>query len=151
LQQSSRPDDLPRRGVAAALAITVCWLWSSAVCAHAQTAATFPEVPLGQPASSTHGWAYACMAAGVGLVGGSFLIAERADDTYQEYLDATNPQRIEELYDRTLFYDTLSRAALLSGEALVAAGLYLRFVRRPPQHRLSLALTSRRCIVTVRF
>jgi hypothetical protein len=126
-------------------------LSGSTVGAHAQTVAPFPQVPLGQPAPRSHAWAYVSIAVGVGMVGSSFLIADLADDTYEDYLSATEPQRIEELYDRTLRLDAFSRAALLGGEALIGTGLYLRFVRRPHRAPIGLSLAPHRCAITVLF
>ena len=44
-----------------------------------------------------------------------------------------------------------SSASLVSGELLLAAGLYLRFLRRPVTEHLELSLLPDRCIVSLRF
>jgi len=88
---------------------------------------------------------------GAALIGSSFLFAERADDAYSDYLAATRPDRIERLYDRAVLNDRLSSGSLLTGEALLAAGIYLRFVRRPPAGRLTLAVEPGRCALAWRF
>ena len=134
-----------------ALAILLCAGPLQAACAQAQAAPAFPEIPIEPVPRHSHAWAYASLGAGTALVGSSFLFKERADDAYQAYLDATNPGRIEESYDRTVFYDRLSRVALLGGEALLATGLYLRFLRRPRAARFTLALEPSRCSVSYRF
>jgi hypothetical protein len=119
--------------------------------AHAQAAGPFTEVPLRTESGRTHALAYASLLAGAGLIGGSFALSHRADDTYDDYLAATDPPRIEKLYDRTVRYDHLSSASLLTGELLIATGLYLRFLRRSSEPRLSLELGARRCAATLRF
>lgn len=92
------------------------------------------------------------MAAGAVLIGGSFLVTERANDRYDDYLRATDPAAIESLYDETLRLDNAARVTLFTGEALVATGLYLRFVRRPPPPRaVSLILRPDRCALALRF
>src|SRR5438552_2410203 len=79
----------------------------------------------------SHAWAYGAMLGGAVLVGSSFAFAHRADDAYDRYLLSTDPGAIDRLYDRAVRNDHLSQAALLGGEALIATGLYLRFIRRP--------------------
>ena len=122
-----------------------------AVCVGAQSAGPFPVVPLNAAPHRSHLRAYASLVAGAGLIGGSFAFAKRADRTYDEYLVATERDAIEDLFDRTAHYDRLAGGALLTGEVLVAAGLYLRFLRRPPAARLGLDLSPRRCAATLRF
>jgi len=95
--------------------------------------------------------AYLSIGAGAGLVGSSFLFKQRADDAYQEYLDATDVERIEELFDRTVLNDRLSSGSLLLGETLIAAGLYLRFIRHSSEGSLHLALGPSRCGLLLRF
>ena len=84
-------------------------------------------------------------------MGLSFTFAQRADDAYASYLVSTDTQELEILYDRAVRNDHLSHASLLTGEALIAAGLYLRFIRRPPAARLSLSLQPSRCALSCRF
>ena len=119
--------------------------------ADAPAATPFPEVPLSTEALPPHLWAYLSLGAGVGLVGSSFLFKQRADDAYDAYLKATDSQRIETLYDRTVSNDRLSRAGLLVGETLIATGLYLRFLRHPAMHSLHLALGPSRCGLSLHF
>ena len=133
--------------VAVLIAIAVPY---PAACDSTRAAAAFPEVPLDSKRPDSHRWAWATMAIGAGLIGSSFAISHRADRTYDEYLDATDPDRIEALYDRTVRYDRLSAAALIGGQSLVATGLYLRFLRRPAA-RLSLDLGPQRCAARLRF
>ncbi|HEY3217052.1 MAG TPA: hypothetical protein VGK93_11230 [Candidatus Eisenbacteria bacterium] len=134
-----------------ALAILLCADPLQAACVHAQAAPAFPEVPLEPPQQHSHAWAYVSLGAGAALVGSSFLFKDRADDAYQDYLLATDPKTIEDRYDQTVLYDRLSRVSLLSGEALLATGLYVRFIRRPRAARLTLALGSARCGLSWRF
>ena len=119
--------------------------------AHAQAAAPFPEVPMVEPARETHVLAYLSMVAGVGLVAGSFAVADHANRTYADYLASTDPDQIESLYDRTARLDRLASVTLLGGEALMATGLYLRFLRRPPPARLRVALLPGRCALAIRI
>lgn len=118
---------------------------------HAQAADSFPVVPLRPAPRGHHLFAYGSLLAGASLIGASFALAQHADRTYDDYLAATDPPRVERLYDRTVRYDRLSSAALLSGEVLIAAGLYLRFLRRSPDSRLGIDLGPQRCAATLRF
>lgn len=121
--------------------------------ADAPGAVPFPEVALEDPAPRSHGWAYAAMIGGAALIGSSFLVTERANDLYDEYLAATDPARIESLYDDTIRHDLIARVTLFGGEALVATGLYLRFIRRPPppKRSLSWSLEPGRCALSLHF
>ncbi len=103
-----------------------------------------------EPAAS-HTWAYLTLGAGATLVVVSFRFADHADDAYQDYLDETDPGRIDRLYDRTVLYDRLASGSLLTGEALFAAGVYLRFLRRPHPARVGLTMEAGRCAVWYRF
>ena len=130
-------------------------LWISglepAAGALAQAAEPFSEVPLPAPEHHSHLWAYASLAVGAGLTGASFAFGHRADDTYQEYLNATEPGRITELYDETTTYDRLASGSLLAGETLIALGIYLRFLRPDQARRVSLDLSPRTCALSMRF
>ena len=120
--------------------------------ADAPAADPFPVVPLENPASRSHGWAYAAMLGGAALIGSSFLVTDHANDRYDEYLAATDPARIESLYDETLRLDLAARITLFGGEGLLATGIYLRFIRRPPPPRsVSLSLRPNRCAVSLHF
>jgi hypothetical protein len=134
--------------IAAGLALTGL---ETAACARAQAAESFSEVPMPPPDRRSHVLAYTSLASGAGLIGASFLFAHRADDTYRDYLVATDPDRITDLFDRTIGYDRLSRGSLLTGEALIATGLYLRFLRPPRPQRVSFDLGPRACALSVRF
>ena len=90
------------------------------------------------------------MAGGAALVGASFLMGRRANDTYDAYLRETDPVRIEQLFDRTVRYDRAASGSLLAGEAMLSVGLYMRFLRRPPT-RVGLTLEAGRCAVSYRF
>ena len=122
-----------------------------AACAHAQAASPFPEIPIVTEEPPSYAWAYVALGSGVALVGGSFLLSEHADHTYQEYLESTQPGRIESLYDRTVLYDRLAGGGLVAGELLLATGIYLRFVRRPRSARMTLDLGPRRCALAYHF
>ena len=134
--------------LAAGLALTGV---ETAACAMARAAEPFAEVPMPPPDRRSHLLAYSSLVTGAGLIGASFVFAHHADDAYGDYLVATDPDRIEDLYDRTIAYDRLARGSLLTGEALIATGLYLRFLRAPRPQRLSLDLGPRTCALSVRF
>lgn len=119
--------------------------------AHAQAAAPFPVVPQEPPGSGGHAWAYVTLVGGASLVGISFVFSNKADHAYEDYLTSTEPDEIESLYDTAVHNDHLAQASLLTGEVLVATGIYLRFIRHPSPKRVSLALTPSRCALTWRF
>jgi hypothetical protein len=139
-------------GTSAALAaLLTLQLTAPAARALAQAAEPFPVVPLATPAPRSHTWAYVTMAGGAALVGFSFAFSHRADDAYEAYLVSTDQDEIQTLYDRAVRNDHRAQAALLTGEALIAAGLYLRFIRRPAPKRVSLTLGPSRCVLSYRF
>jgi len=123
--------------------------------ASAQAAHSFPEVPVTGNSQGSHGWAYATLLTGVALIGVSFPLSNHADDLYDQYLVATDPDEIERLYDETSRYDWYSRGALIGGELMVATGLYLRFLRHPKpaakSASLGLVVTPNRCALAWRF
>jgi hypothetical protein len=124
---------------------------TTAPCAHAQTAVASSEVPLVSPPRATHLIGYACLAAGAGLIAGSFALSRHADRVYDDYLRATAPAEISRLYDETAHYDHLASGSLIGGEVAIAVGLYFRFLRRPAVSRLHLSLGPERCAVALRF
>jgi len=138
---------MPRRAVPAALIAALV----SAACAHAQAAAPFPVVDTTPPPARSHVLANTALVTGVVLIGSSFVFEHQADQAYDAYLVASEPDDIGALYDRTVMYDRLSAAALIGGNVLVATGLFLRFVHRPPPERLRFALSPSRCAVTCVF
>lgn len=117
----------------------------------AQPAGPFPIVPFEAPVRRSHAWAYVTLAGGAGLIGVSFAFERRADRAYDAYLTSTDPHEIDKLYDRTVLNDRLSQASVLCGEALIAAGIYLRFIRHPAGSSLSLDLRPGQCGVSLRF
>ena len=141
------------RGITGAALAALLTLEHPAPAAHAlaQAAAPFPVVPIETPAHRRHTWAYLSMVGGVGLMGLSFTISHRADDAYATYLVSTDQEQIQVLYDRAVHNDHLAQGSLLTGEALVVVGLYLRFIRRPAPSRVSVSLLPSRCTVSFRF
>lgn len=119
--------------------------------ARAQAAVPFEPVPLGRAAGHPHRLAYGCLLTGAALVGASFAITDRANHAYDEYLVATRASDIRRLYDRAVLDDRLSAGALLGGEALIAAGVWLRFLHHPPGDRLRVAVAPGQCAVSLRF
>ena len=118
--------------------------------AGARAAASFENVPLAGAPRVSHRWAYASFAAGAGLAGLSFAISDRANRTYGEYLQATDPAEATRLFDRTVHFDRLASASLLTGEALVAFGVWWRFLHRPARPT-TITLGPGRCAVSLRF
>lgn len=110
----------------------------------------FEVVPLPPPAARPHRAAYLCLVAGAGLIAESYALSHRADKAYDRYLVARVPSDIERWFDETERYDRWSNASLLGGEALVATGLYLRFLRRQPPAAAFL-IGPGACAVSYRF
>jgi hypothetical protein len=119
--------------------------------ATAQAAEPFPVVAIEKRVQHRHTWAYLTLGTGAGLIGASFTFARRADEAYAEYVASTDVAALDALYDRAVRNDHLSQASLLTGEALIAAGLYMRFIRRPAAGRFSLSVLPSRCVVSCRF
>ncbi len=119
--------------------------------APAPAASPFEEVPNAPPPRQSHLLAYATLGTGAALIGASFVFSHHADDLYAQYLGATDPNEITDLYDRTVTYDRLSSGSLLGGEVLVLTGLYLRFLHAPKTSRVSLGVGPRTCALSLRF
>jgi hypothetical protein len=141
---------MARTGAALAASLAAI-LVSTAACTEVRAADPFPEVREVAPAPPSHRWAYVSMLVGAGLIGGSFLVSNRADDTYRDYLAATDPRTIETLYDRAVLQDRIASTTLLGGEALIAVGIYLRFIRHPVSSRADLMVTPTSCALSFRF
>ena len=114
-------------------------------------AGPFAEVPVPPAVRHSRRLAYACLASGVALGGASFALAHRANRSYDRYLIASEPAEIERLFDETGRLDRWSSGSLLAGEALFAAGLYLRFLRHSSPDRLAVVVGIQRCAVSLRF
>jgi hypothetical protein len=132
-------------------ALTLLGSMDPAARATAWAAEPFQTVVLPSQKETSHALAYGTMLAGAGLVGASFVWRDRANERYDRYLEATEPNEISRLFDETSRLDRLSSGALIAGEVLVAAGLYLRFVRHPSTDRVSLVATPTRCALSLRF
>ena len=141
-----------KRIVAAMLAVSVLsGLFPTAAGATRPAAGPFEVVPIAHPIRTSHRLAYASLLAGGGLVGLSFTLTDRANHSYRDYLSATEPAAISRLYDDAARFDHLSATALLTGEALIAAGVWLRFLHRPAPQRVALTVEPGRCAVSLRF
>ncbi len=159
-----------RPAAALLAAFALCSMPAPAACAPARAAVAHPAAAIaaaaaGEPAPSpfpsveihtaaaprSHLGAYLAMAAGAGLMGASFALQARSNELYDEYLMAVDPGQITSLYDRTAHYDRLSSGALLGGEALIAAGLWMRFVHHPRDEVFSLTVAPGRCALALRF
>lgn len=110
--------------------------------------------------SNTTAWAL--LASGIALDVGSFLLAERADESYQQYQEGIDPIALDRAYDRSVRYDRLASATLIAGQVAIASGLYLLLVKRSrssdvgarvpkPGARLGLAGDARGVALTLRF
>jgi hypothetical protein len=140
------------RALAAFLAASLLfWVPVPAACAACQAAGPFEPVPLDPPVHAPHRLACGALLAGAGLIGLSFTLTDRANRSYDRYLAASAPAEIGHLYDETARLDRLSAAALLTGEAMIATGVWLRFLRRPAPQRVAVAVDARRCAVLLRF
>jgi hypothetical protein len=138
--------------VAAVLAASLLTeLLVPAACAARQAADPFEPVPVEPAARAPHRLAYASLLTGAGLAGLSFALTDRANHRYADYLAATDPAAISRAYDEAVRLDRVSAAALLTGEALIAVGAWLRFLQRPARPRLALTVDSGRCAVSLRF
>src|SRR5882672_9100159 len=103
-----------KRLTAALLAASVsCETLFPAARASAQAASPFPEVPLPSTSQGSHFGAYLSMIGGAGLIGASYVLGDRANDRYAEYLHATDPADITRLYDETVTLDRLSSGSLI--------------------------------------
>ena len=124
-----------------------------AVRACAQTDTPFEVVPrhaVGQP---SHGAAYLTALAGVGLVIASFPLSHAADQRYAEYLNEIDVTKLDERFKATERMDRIASGSLLVGEALIATGVWLRFVHHPRAQgsKVTLALAADRCALSLRF
>jgi len=126
-------------------------LFATAAAPPESAAVPFPVVPLPQPPHQSRVAAWSCMLGGAGLIGASFVIHDRANARYDEYLVATDPDEISSLYDQTITLDRVSAASLITGEVLLVTGVYLRFLRVPSTSRLSLAWERGACVARWRF
>jgi len=136
---------------ALAAAVLTCAATLPAALALTQAAGPFPEVPLPAPPRHSNTWALVSFASGAALLAGSFGVADAADRRYVDYLHATDPARIKDLYDDAVLFDRISGAAVLTGEVLIATGIYLAFLHHPAPSHLGLALEPSRCAVSLRF
>ena len=136
---------------ACAAATLLCATLQPAARAYAQAAETFPQVPLPEPAKRSHTWALVSLVSGVALVAASFPVADAGDRRYGDYLRATDPGRITQLYDEAVLFDRVATASIITGEVLIATGIYLAFLRRPEPPRVSAMLGPARCGVSLRF
>ena len=111
----------------------------------------FEQIPLATNYGESHMGSNLAIAGGVALIGVSFVLGHEATNTYDAYLRETDPQQIDELYDRTVLLDRGASGTLLLGEALVCVGLYGRFLRHPPNAVMAFRLEPGRCAVSYRF
>jgi hypothetical protein len=113
--------------------------------------------------SHPHTTAWSLLASGVVLDVGSFFLAERADESYQEYQHGIDPIAVDRAYDSSVRYDRWASATLIAGQVAIASGLYLLLVKKarssdvgdraaPPEPRLGLTgLGARGVALTLRF
>jgi hypothetical protein len=137
--------------VAAVAALLMCAAQLPAARAFAQAAGPFPEVPLPAAPHHSNTWAIVSLGTGAALIAGSFAFADAADSRYADYLRATEPGQIKDLYDDAVLFDRLSGASILTGEVLIATGIYLAFLRHPTPSRVMFALEPSKCGVSFRF
>lgn len=111
----------------------------------------FEQIPLATNYGESHMGSNLAIVGGAALIGVSFVLGHEANNTYDAYLRETDPQQIDELYDRTVLLDRGASGTLLLGEALVCVGLYSRFLRHPPNAVMAFRLEPGRCAVSYRF
>ena len=111
----------------------------------------FPVVPLPAPLPRSYRAAWLTLGAGAGAITASFILHDRANRSYREYLDSTDPDRLDGLFDRSERLDRISGGSLLAGEVLLATGVYLRFLRVPPTARMAVSIGPGRWSATWRF
>lgn len=111
----------------------------------------FPVVVVPAPPERSHRGAWIALAAGAGLVAGSFVLHERANRSYRDYLHSGDPAELDLLFDRATSLDRWSGGTLIAGEVLLATGVYLRFLRGPGTSRFSLAAAPGRVSAQWRF
>jgi hypothetical protein len=139
------------KGLWARMAAALCVMMLTAACAMAQAAAPFPVIDVTPPKPPPHRLAGAAILTGVGLIVASFACEHEADKSYANYLNASDPETITMLYDRTVRFDRLSAASLITGNVLIATGLALRFLHSPQTSHVVVAVEPGRCAVTCRF
>lgn len=122
-----------------------------AASAHAPAAFAFEVVPRMQAVHRSHRVAWACALTGAGLVGASFPLAASANNRYRAYLSETSPDAIPGRWGASVRADHLASGSLLAGEALLAAGIWLRFIHRSGEPRVALDLGPARCALSCRF
>src|SRR5262249_39626277 len=115
-------------------------------------AAPFEIVPLRRSVRPSHRLAWITAAVGAGLVAGSFPLSAEANRRYERYLHEPDAGRLDERVPATQRMDRLASGTLLTGEALLATAVWLRFVHRAGREsRVSLVLTPTRCAGSLRF
>ena len=142
-----------KRIVAAALAAVLALgsVPPAAADASDPAAEPFPVVALPAAPARSHRAAWLSLGAGAGAIGASFVLHDQANQRYHDYLVATDPARLDELFDRSVRLDRFSGGSLLAGELLLATGVYLRFLRVAPSSRLALVAAPGRWSATWRF
>ena len=110
----------------------------------------FERVAISSESGGRYTWSYAAIGTGVALIGTSFLLGRRANDSYAAYLRETDPSQIERFFDRSVWLDRGSSSSLLIGESLLCVGLYGRFLRRPTSP-VAWRIEPQRCVVSYRF
>jgi hypothetical protein len=113
--------------------------------------AAFPQQTFHVAARHGHRLAYVAIVTGAALVGASFAITHHADQIYDHYLTVTTPEQAQQLYDSTRRWDQLSTATLLTGEGLVLAGLWFRFLGHDAMHPMSVGLSTAGCALSLSF
>lgn len=141
------------RFVAALLAVAVALLpiVPPAVASDAPAAEPFPAVPLPAPPPRSTAVSWIALGAGAGMLATSFVVHDRANRSYGDYLTSTDPDRLDRLYDRAVLLDRVSGASLITGEVLLATGIYFRFLQTPRPARVALWIGPGRAAAQWRF
>ena len=121
--------------------------WALLLWAAPAVADVGPDGSLHSPSPSVHspshatGWAL--LAAGLVLDASSFLLAERADESYQEYQQGIDPQALDHAYHRAVTEDRWASATLIAGQVGIATGLYLLLFKKSQTSDLGEAAPAR--------
>ncbi len=138
---------------ASAFPLTVLYQASAGVVADSASrpAPAFEVVPRASAGKHSNKWTWISALTGAALVGVSFPLADEADRRYDTYLSETDVARIDERFRATQRMDRLASGSLLTGEALLATAVWLRFVRGDHHERVSLDFQPSRCALALRF
>ncbi len=101
--------------------------------AMARSASAQPADPALAPPAPDFTTAHVAIGVGAGLTIASFLLAESADRSYDDYLAGSDPSGLADDYDAAQRLDRLAAATLIAGQVTLFYGLWRRFLHDPPR------------------